>query len=110
MLVNDVLTLFYSVFFFKSVSQEWTYLYYIVISFMSLSVFILFQMPESPGFLLEKGMFLEAETAYNAIAKFNGEKSIKVEIPEVISAGNMTMVTMATMSDKPKLSEMLKDP
>jgi MFS family permease len=106
MLVNDVSTLLYSVFFFKSVSQEWTYLYYIVIAFMSLSVFILFQMPESPGFLLEKGMYQEAENAYNAIAKFNGQQSITVEIPENFSSDN---ITMATMADKPTLSEMLQD-
>lgn len=107
MLVNDVFTLLWSVIFFTSVSQEWTYLYYIVIMCMSLSVFILFQMPESPAFLLETLRFSEAEEAYNVIAKFNGKKSITVEIPEEMSLGNVTMTTMA---DKPDLNEMLEDP
>jgi hypothetical protein len=76
---------------------------------MTISVLILFQMPESPSFLLDKGMFFEAQDAYNVIADFNGKRHMTVEIPEdrsfVSEDGTITII----MEEQPTLAEMLQD-
>ena len=72
LLVNDMMTLVWSSLFFRYVSIEWTQLFTVYIFLIALSVVILFKMPESPQFLIDKKRFREAENAYNVIAQFNG--------------------------------------
>ena len=108
MLVNDVATLLLSTLFYQTVSAEWTHFFSIVLCMMALSIYILYQMPESPSFLFDICEFDASEAAYNYIAKFNGKKNhITVEPPMEESFGNVSIVTM---EDKPDFNEMLQNP
>ena len=108
-LVNDVMTMLYSTMFFQYVSTEWKHLMYIVLTIMAVSIFILFQMPESPSFLYETSKFFEAEAAYNVIARFNGKRPINVEIPAdrsfISEDGTITILSF----DEPSLGDKLRD-
>ena len=108
MLVNDVATLLLSTLFYQTVSAEWTHFFSIVLCMMALSIYILYQMPESPSFLFDICEFDASEAAYNYIAKFNGKTNhITVEPPMEESFGNVSIVTM---EDKPDFNEMLQNP
>ena len=60
-MVNDVLTIVWATIFYKYVSKKWEHFFMIVEALMILSIVILFKMPESPSFLLDKGQYSESE-------------------------------------------------
>ena len=103
MLVNDVFTLLYATLFYSNVSTEWTYLFYIILTLITLSIVILFKMPESPSFLLENFKYFEAQDAYNHIAKFNGKRTIEVDIPAdrsiIEEDGTITILSIESSPD-----------
>jgi len=57
--------------YFKFISNEWQYFFYIPIALCSILLLLMTMAPESPVYLYEKGNFSRAHNVINMISKIN---------------------------------------
>ena len=79
-LFTDSATILFLPLYYKLISKNWLYfqLFYFALSVISL--FCLYLIPESPKYLLSKGLYDKAQRSFETIARFNGVRKFTMVI------------------------------
>ena len=79
-LFTDSATILFLPLYYKLISKNWLYFQLFYFALSVISFFCLFLIPESPKYLLSKGLYDKAQRSFETIARFNGVRKFTMVI------------------------------
>ena len=79
-LFTDSATILFLPLYYKLISKNWLYFQLFYFGLSVISFFCLFLIPESPKYLLSKGLNEKAQRSFETIARFNGVRKFTMVI------------------------------